>query len=108
MKPFGISVKTLAPGGIRTDFSGPNLDRTQHEDYSGAFAKAAAIFLDPDRDANRSSAEQIAEATYEAVTDGTDQVTYVAGADAQGAMALREQLGQTGFLAASTTLFFGD
>ena len=108
LKPFGIRVKTLAPGGIRTDFGGRSLDQTSHDDYTDAVVKATARFRDPSRDSTRSSAEQIAEIAYEAVTDGTDQITYIAGKDAQEYIGMRAHLGQRGFVAASTTLFFGE
>lgn len=107
LKPFGIRVKTLAPGGIRTDFAGRSLDQTRQAEYDEAVFKASARFRDPARDSTRSSAEQIAEVAYEAVTDGTDQITYIAGVDAREYFDLREQLGQEGFVSASTTLFFG-
>lgn len=108
LKPFGIRVKTLAPGGIRTDFSGRSLDQAGHQEYAEYVAKASSRFRDPSRDATRSSAEEVAEIAYAAVTDGTDQITYVAGIDAQEYLRLRQGLGQSGFVAESTRLFFGD
>lgn len=107
LRPFGIRVKTLAPGGIRTDFSGRSLDQTSQGEYLDAVIKASERFRDPSRDSTRSSAEEIAEVAYGAVTDGTEQITYVAGTDAQEYISMREQLGQTDFVAASTKLFFG-
>jgi len=41
------------------------------------------VFMDVERRARGSSAEQIAEVVWEAATDGKDQVTYIAGADAK-------------------------
>lgn len=108
LKPFGIRVKTLAPGGIRTDFGGRSLDQSSHAVYADALVAATRRFRDPARDATRSSAEEIAEIAFGAVTDGTDQITYVAGVDAHEYHRLREHLGQTGFVAESTRLFFGD
>lgn len=107
LAPFGIRVKTLAPGGIRTDFGGRSLDQTAHPDYLEALIRATSRFRDPSRDSMRSSAEQVAQAAFDAVTDGTDQITYVVGQDAQEYMGMREQLGQSGFVSASTRLFFG-
>lgn len=107
LAPYGIRVKTLAPGGIRTDFGGRSLDQTGHPDYMDALIKATARFRDPSRDSTRSSAEQVAQAAFDAVTDGTEQITYVVGEDARKYMGMREQLGQAGFVAASTKLFFG-
>jgi NAD(P)-dependent dehydrogenase (short-subunit alcohol dehydrogenase family) len=107
LAPFGIRVKTLAPGGIRTDFGGRSLDQTAHPDYLEALIRATSRFRDPSRDSTRSSAEQVAQAAFDAVTDGTEQITYVVGQDAQEYMGMREQLGQSGFVSASTRLFFG-
>ncbi|NYF13694.1 NAD(P)-dependent dehydrogenase (short-subunit alcohol dehydrogenase family) [Pseudoclavibacter sp. JAI123] len=107
LAPFGIRVKTLAPGGIRTDFGGRSLDQTAHPDYLEALIRATSRFRDPSRDSTRSSAEQVAQAAFDAVTDGSEQITYVVGQDAQEYMGMREQLGQSGFVSASTRLFFG-
>lgn len=83
LKPFGIRVKTLAPGGIRTHVGGCSLDQTSQSEFDEAVLKASSRFRDPGRDSTPSSARQIAEVAYEAVTDGTDRMTYVTGADAQ-------------------------
>ncbi|PPG40815.1 SDR family oxidoreductase [Pseudoclavibacter sp. RFBA6] len=107
LAPFGIRVKTLAPGGIRTDFGGRSLHQTAHPDYLEALIQATSRFRDPSRDSTRSSAEQVAQAAFDAVTDGTEQISYVVGQDAQEYLGMREQLGQAGFVSASTKRFFG-
>lgn len=97
LEPFGVTVKTVAPGGISTDFGGRSLDISQHEAYSEMFTKVAGVFQDPERRSTYSSSEQIAETVYEAVTDGTDQLKYIAGKDAKGYFELRNTLGQEDF-----------
>lgn len=101
---FGIGVKTVAPGGIETDFAGRSLVLVQHPAYAELVAKVLSVFMDPQRRAGGSTAEQIAEVVWEAATDGKDQVTYVAGNDAKalfaqrlsaGAEAFRRVIGQT-------------
>lgn len=99
---FGIQVKTVAPGGIKTDFAGRSIVIAQHAAYADLMAKVMSAFFNPERAAKASSAEEIAEVVWEAATDGKDQVTYVAGKDAKelyaqrlaaGAEAFRKMLG---------------
>lgn len=99
LAPFGIAVKTVAPGGISTDFAGRSLVMTQHEAYADAMQKTYARFSDPERALGRSSAAQIAEVVWEAVTDGKDRVRYMAGADAQALAAQRQEVGPEAFRA---------
>lgn len=107
LEPFGISVKTVAPGGIATDFGGRSLDLTQHEDYKEIFEKIYSVFTDPERRTAYSTAEQIAEVVYEAATDGKSQLKYIAGADAQGYFALRNSLSQDAFREEVKKIFLG-
>ncbi len=51
------------------------------------------MFSDPARAAQASSAEQIAEVVYEAVTDDLDQLRYVAAEDAKAMYAQRQAAG---------------
>lgn len=97
LAPFGIGVKTVSPGGIKTDFAGRSLVRTQHEAYEDQLDKVIATFGDPDRQLNYSTAEQIAEVVYEAATDGKTQLRYVAGDDAKVLYAQRLQVGDEAF-----------
>src|SRR5262245_9855762 len=78
LSKFGIRVKTIAPGGVFTDFSTRSIVRTEHPAYAELLAKAIKVFSDPARRAKYSTSEQIAEVVYEAATDDKDQVHYVA------------------------------
>ena len=62
---------------------------------------------DPKQMETYSTPEQIAEVVYEAATDGTDQLRYVAGADAKATYATRLQLGDEAFRKAMRRQFFG-
>lgn len=108
LKRFGIAVKTVAPGGIRTDFAGRSIVITQHEAYATDLQKTLARFADPERQQGGSSAEQIAEVVWEAITDGKEQVRYVAGADAQATYAQRQKVGVEAFRAGVRQIFLGD
>ena len=104
---FGIRVKTVAPGGVKTDFISRSLVMTPHPAYAALAAKVMSVFMDPSRAANHSTAEQIAEGVWEAATDGKDQVTYVAGVDAKGMYAHRLAVGVEEFRKQIAQLFLG-
>jgi len=105
LAPFGIGVKTVAPGGIKTDFAGRSLVLTQHPAYEAQVARALAVFADPGRALEYSTAEQIAEVVYQAATDGSSQLRYYAGADAQALIAKRKAAGDEVFRAAIAEQF---
>ncbi|MEO6684414.1 MAG: SDR family oxidoreductase [Dyadobacter sp.] len=86
-----IGIKTVAPGGIATDFLNRSLDRSLHPAYQDLEDKLFAM-----TDAMMESAAtagQIAEVVYEAATDGKDQIRYIAGADAKAMYARRLEIG---------------
>lgn len=102
LAPFNIQVKTIAPGGIATDFTGRSLDMNEHEAYEEGVGKMIKV-LSGDGGFAFATAESIAAVVYEAATDGKDQLRYVAGPDAQqlyanrlavGAEAFRKELGK--------------
>ena len=70
-------------------------------------ARVFKVFSDPERRAAGSSAEQIAEVVYGAATDQKDQLTYVAGADAQEAYGQRLAVGINQFRKAISQRFMG-
>jgi short-subunit dehydrogenase len=107
LEPYGIRVKTIAPGSILTDFSGRSLDIAQHKEYEELFNKYYGVIRNPERRNSYSSPEQIAEIVYEAATDGKSQIKYIAGEDAKGYFQMRESLGQEGFRKEAKKLFFG-
>jgi NAD(P)-dependent dehydrogenase (short-subunit alcohol dehydrogenase family) len=104
---FGIGVKTVAPGGIKTDFAGRSLVLARHPAYDALIDRATAVFFAPERTATHSTAEQIAEVVYEAATDGKDQLRYIAGADAQATHAQRLAAGAETFRRGIAKTFFG-
>lgn len=94
--PVGIGVKTVSPGGIKTDFLSRSLVLTSHPAYEKAVQRALSAFTDPSRTSSYSTAEQIAEVVWEAATDGKDQLRYVAGEDAKAMLAQRLAVGGRG------------
>jgi len=83
LNQFGIGIKTIEPGGIRTDFFTRSLDTGRHPAYDVLVNKFMGMITDPKQMETYSSPEQIAEVVYEAATDGKDQLRYIAGADAK-------------------------
>lgn len=90
-----IGIKTVAPGGIATDFAGRSLDRNTNDNYKELEEKLWKVV--DGMLANASSAEQIAEVVYEAATDGKDQIRYFAGEDAKAMNARHLELGNEEF-----------
>lgn len=106
--PFGIRVKTVAPGGMSTDFSGRSLAFVQHPAYAQLIEKILGVFRDPAGPfALSSTPEQIADVVWEAATDGKDQITYVAGEDAKGMYSRRLAVGIEAFRREIGQRFFG-
>ncbi|MGO4291742.1 SDR family oxidoreductase [Chitinophaga sp. RAB17] len=90
---FNVAVKTVAPGGIATDFMSRSIDAPSHPAYEDANKKLWAVF----KPEEFSSAAQIAAVVYEAATDGKNQVRYVAGEDAKSLYARRLEVGSEAF-----------
>lgn len=90
-----IGIKTVAPGGIVTDFLGRSLDNNSHPAYQELehkiFSNIGAMME------SASTPQQIAQVVYEAATDGKDQVRYMAGADANALYARRLEIGSEAF-----------
>ncbi len=107
LEPFGIRVKTIAPGSIATDFAGRSLVMTPHPAYMGAIGRVMAAFSNPKRRAAGSTPEQIAEEVYAAVTDESDRVTHVAGEDARSTYGQRLAVGVEAFRAGVKAAFLG-
>ncbi len=108
LSQFGIGMKTVEPGGMKTDFFTRSFDTGRHPAYDALVSKVMGIITDPKQMATYSSPEQIAEVVYEAATDGKDQLRYIAGADAKATYAMRLQLGDEAFRKAMAKQFFDD
>jgi NAD(P)-dependent dehydrogenase (short-subunit alcohol dehydrogenase family) len=107
LNQFGIGIKTIEPGGMKTDFFTRSFDTGRHPAYDALVNKVMGVITDPKQMATYSSPDQIAEVVYEAATDGKDQLRYVAGADAKAMYAMRLQLGDEAFRKAIAQQFFG-
>jgi NAD(P)-dependent dehydrogenase (short-subunit alcohol dehydrogenase family) len=93
---FEINVKTVSPGGIKTDFIGRSLDFASTPDYESLIA---TMMDNTEKMMETASApEQIAEVVYEAATDGKSQLRYVAGEDAKNIYKMRLENGDEAFM----------
>lgn len=106
LAPFGITIKSVAPGGISTDFVSRSLVMTNHEAYKTFTDKVLSIFMDPKRQKDYSTPEQIAEVVYQAATDGTSQLRYIAGKDARKLYKVRRLFGYKFFMKQINKMFF--
>ncbi|MFC3157522.1 Short-chain dehydrogenase [Chryseobacterium arachidis] len=97
LNTFGVEVKTVSPGGIKTDFISRSLDLGTQPEYQAMIDKMMSS-----TDAmmeGASEPEVIAEVVYEAATDGKKQLRYVAGQDAQALYKQRLEMGAEAFRA---------
>lgn len=92
---FGIGIKNVAPGGIKTDFT-KAMQVTEDKAYEATMAKMMEGFQDGTL-MEFTEPEVIADVVYRAATDGEDQLTYPAGNDAVRLYAKRLAQGPEAF-----------
>ena len=81
---FGGRVKIIEPGAIATDFAGRSFDFNNDESlvaYQQIVNKIMSVF--PEMIKNASTTDVVTKVIYEAATDGTDKLRYMAGKDAK-------------------------
>ena len=105
LSQFGIGVKTIAPGGIRSNFRNSSVT-AQNDAYDQSFAIVINAFITGKTPTIASDPMQIAEVVYAAATDSSDQLRYAAGADASAYLAERSKKGPEAFRKDLTKLFF--
>lgn len=86
-----IKVKLIEPGGVDTAFHATSKEKyaidkslTDYQSYTERFAKKFETMYD-----NLTSAETVAQETFKAATDNSNQFRYVVGEDAKGWIQLR-------------------
>jgi NAD(P)-dependent dehydrogenase (short-subunit alcohol dehydrogenase family) len=99
MEPIGVRVKLVEPGMIKTDFAGRSLDFSNDEqlrEYQPLVKKLLALFTR--LMSNAADPSVVAKVIYEAATDGSNQLRYTAGEDANVLMANRRNADDATFL----------
>jgi NAD(P)-dependent dehydrogenase (short-subunit alcohol dehydrogenase family) len=92
MKDVGVKVKIVEPGMIATDFGGRSFDFQAGDiaDYQPIINALMKQWQNPENTVSPPSL--VAEVIYNAVTDGTDQLRYRAGADAKALLDTRKKM----------------
>jgi NAD(P)-dependent dehydrogenase (short-subunit alcohol dehydrogenase family) len=91
---FGVKVKLIEPGAIKTDFGGRSMDAwdiSNFPDYSAFMDKVKAARANFVK--NSSTPELVADVIYQAATDPSDTLRYLAGPDAKRLWPVRRWLG---------------
>lgn len=97
MSEIGVKVKIVEPGFIATDFGGRSFDFqggdiAEYQPIIGALMKQ---WQNPDNTVSPPSL--VAEVIYNAVTDGTNQLRYRAGDDANYLLDIRKKMTDSEF-----------
>lgn len=99
-----VGIKTIAPGGIKTNFAGEALAVANHLAYEEGMQKLFEL-MNPD---NFEPVEWIADVVYEAATDGKNQLRYVAGEFANQLYNRRLEIGSEAAVQEMKQMAFGD
>ncbi len=95
----GVKVKIIEPGVIKTDFGGRSFDLNLDPSLKEYDAVAANVMKAMGNMGNiGSEPEAVAKVIYRAATDGTDQLRYVVGEDAEQIIKARKQMDDDAYL----------
>ncbi|MEM9562593.1 MAG: SDR family oxidoreductase [Actinomycetota bacterium] len=97
---IGTTIKLVEPGIVATDFSGRSMDLSinpEHTEYQPVIDALVAASQAEGRFS--STPDDVAGVIFTAATDGTDQLRYVAGADAEQLLAMRASSDDATYLA---------
>ncbi len=107
LAPWGISIKTVAPGFIRSSFA-TNMVVSSTPPYQELLDKYLGVvsgMMDPAT--SGLTPEEVATVVYEAVTDGKNQVHYTAGSDSKSMYERRLEVGPEASRKEMAALFLG-
>jgi len=97
LNPLGIHLKIVEPGGYKTEFAGRSMTLFSIDgldEYKLPFNKFAAMLEDWPMSENIG---EVADAIYEAATDGTEKLRYPVGHDAVHLIETRQQMNDVDF-----------
>jgi len=92
LDPFGIRLKIVEPGGYKTEFAGRSMTLFSNDgldEYQPAFNKFMGMI---DNWPMSENIGEVADAIYEAATDGTEKLRYPVGHDAMQMIEARRQM----------------
>lgn len=104
---FGVKVKIIQPGMIKTDFGGRSFDFVNDEsmeEYQSTVQGLMAMWGGADVADNASDPIVVAQAIWDAVTDGTDTLRYRAGGDAEMLLSKRKAEDDATFIASMNAM----
>lgn len=104
MSQIGVKVKIIEPGGVTTDFGGRSLDISSTGEID-AYKKATESVVEGMSGSRFSEPEDIAQVIFQAATDESPRLRYIAGADAEEMLKTREQLGDEAAVKAVSQMF---
>ncbi|MFQ3574934.1 MAG: SDR family oxidoreductase [Cytophagales bacterium] len=96
LQAFGIKVKLIEPGAIKTDFAGRSLksfDLTAFPEYQDYSKNIQQKFQDPRFLKNFGTSEMVASVIFKAATDNKNTLRYLAGKDAKQFWFIRRWFG---------------
>lgn len=101
LEAIGVKVKLIEPGMINTSFAETttnllNIDpeQTEYQEFVEAMLKGMMAASE-----QGSEPTMVAETIYKAATDGSDQMRYIAGSDAEQLIAARKQMDDADYMA---------
>ncbi|MFP9097787.1 SDR family oxidoreductase [Flavobacterium sp. RHBU_24] len=84
LSKFNIKVKIIEPGGVHTNFrNGLEIIKNEIPEYDPLMATFFGRYATPTENIDKATPEEIAQTIYNAATDNSSQLRYIAGADAQ-------------------------
>ena len=105
LEQFGIRIKIVEPGAVYTNFATSSIDMATSDsvkDYDADLQKLQEAFtklMNPETNplGGGSTPEMVAETIYTAATDGSEQMRYLSGKDAEQMIAAKKEHGDAGF-----------
>lgn len=96
MAEIGVKVKIVEPGAVRTNFNFVLMNDESISEYQKMFRMLQEFSKSLMK--NGTDPMEVAQVIYRAATDGTDQLRYVSGRDAEELLARRKVEDESAFL----------
>lgn len=109
LRPLGIRIRIIEPGGVKTDFGGRSFvfsTDPELEAYQPMVDAMTRALADLDTSGHQEP-EEVAEVIWRAATDDTDQLRYISGAGAMALLGERYALEQDEAFVAGLRKSFG-